>query len=112
MAGHLRRLGLNPGTARARRAVAPPRTMRPTLSPPKGRIPLRRTRPGRGRVARKDNGMHVKFAKGADDLIIGVGAPWGGPFNGRDIDGEYFTKSTDFCDEWFAERPLLYNHGL
>lgn len=57
--------------------------------------------------------MHVKFADGADDIIVGLAAPNGGPFNGRDIEGEYFTKSTDFCEDWFPEsRPLLYNHGL
>jgi len=56
----------------------------------------------------------VKMADGADDILEGLGIPYGGMFNGRDIDGETFTKSTDLCLDWFApgDRPLLYHHGL
>lgn len=55
----------------------------------------------------------VKFAEGsATDLEI-LAIPWGGPFNGRDTDGEYFSAKTDLCLDWFpTERPLLYHHGL
>ncbi len=57
--------------------------------------------------------MHaLKFVPGSDTEIEGLGAPYGGPFNGRDLDGEKFTKSTDFCLDWFPVRPLIYNHGL
>lgn len=54
----------------------------------------------------------VKFVKGSPDLIEGLAIPFGGPIGGRDLDGEYFTKNTDLCLDWFAERPLLYHHGL
>lgn len=54
----------------------------------------------------------VKFAEGSDTDLIGLLAPNGGIFNGSDIQGERFTAKTDFCLDWFAERPLLYHHGL
>ena len=47
-----------------------------------------------------------------EDTIEGIGMPFGGPFNGRDLDGETFNEKTDFAFDWFAERPLLYQHGL
>lgn len=53
----------------------------------------------------------VKFAEGTDDLIEGLAAPFGGPFNGKDLEGEFFSANTDFALDWFAERPLLYGHG-
>lgn len=54
----------------------------------------------------------IKFAEGSDSIIEGVGIPFGGPFAGKDIQGETFTPDTDFCLDWFEKRPLLYNHGL
>jgi hypothetical protein len=56
----------------------------------------------------------LKFADGSDDIIEGPGMPFGGPIQGKDIDGEDFGPDTDFCIEWFGEsgRPLLYHHGL
>lgn len=42
-----------------------------------------------------------------DGLIEGLAIPFGG----RDLEGETFTKSTDFCLDWFDTRPLLYHHG-
>lgn len=56
----------------------------------------------------------VKLAEGTDDVIEGPGMPFGGPFNGRDLDQQYFSKTTDFALDWFAPnaRPLLYHHGL
>lgn len=56
--------------------------------------------------------MAVKFADGSDDTIEGIGIPFGGPIAGKDIQGESFTKSTDFCIDWFEKRPLLYDHAL
>lgn len=56
--------------------------------------------------------MAVKFADGSDSIIEGIGIPYGGPFAGKDIQGEAFTKSTDFCLDWFEKRPLLYDHAL
>lgn len=54
----------------------------------------------------------VKFAKGSDHIIEGLAIPYGGPFGGKDLDGEFFTKSTDFCLDWFPVRPVIYDHGL
>jgi hypothetical protein len=57
----------------------------------------------------------VKFT--GDHVIAGDGIPFGGPFkmgtgdNGKDLHGEFFSKSTDCCLDWFTERPLLYEHG-
>lgn len=53
----------------------------------------------------------VKFAEGTDDLIEGLAAPFGGIFNGKDLDGEYFSPKTDFVLSWFDEIPLLFSHG-
>lgn len=53
----------------------------------------------------------VKFAEGADDLIEGLAVPFGGPINGKDFDGEFFSPSTDLALAWFSEIPLLYAHG-
>lgn len=57
--------------------------------------------------------MAVKFVDGSDDLIEGMLAPYGGPFAGKDFDGEYFSANTDFSLDWFGDwqRPLLYHHG-
>lgn len=56
----------------------------------------------------------VKFAEGTEDVIEGPGMPFGGPFNGRDLDQQYFSKATDFAFNWFTPgtRPLLYHHGM
>ncbi len=56
----------------------------------------------------------VKLADGFEDVVEGPGIPWGGYFNGRDLDGQFFSPKTDFAFEWFGEgaRPALYHHGL
>ncbi len=58
----------------------------------------------------------VKMVDGAEDIIEGLGMPWGGPFaTGQDLYGEHFTKSTDFALSWFPSdggRPLLFHHSL
>lgn len=39
--------------------------------------------------------------------------PFGGEFKGgKDIQGEYFSPRTDPKAHWFAERPVLFHHGL
>ncbi len=45
--------------------------------------------------------------------IEGWGIPFGGPLaNDSDVDGERFTKDTDFHFDWFPDgRPMLYDHG-
>ena len=40
-----------------------------------------------------------------------LGAPYGGPNDGKDEDGEYFSKETDFMLNEGDQRPVLYFHG-
>ncbi len=55
----------------------------------------------------------VKFADGSDDMLEGIGIPFGGPWaGGNDIYGEHFSAKTDFALNWFSERPALFHHGL
>lgn len=56
----------------------------------------------------------VKFAEGTDNIIEGLALPFGGPFAGKDLQGEDFGPDTDFAFEWFPEegRPVIYDHGL
>ena len=46
----------------------------------------------------------------ADTFTVGgYGCVWGG----RDLEGEYFTKSTDFWFDRLTETPpVIYHHGL
>ena len=56
----------------------------------------------------------VKFADGTDNIIEGLAVPFGGPFGGKDLDGEAFGPDTDLALDWFPEegRPVIYHHGL
>ncbi|MBN1963468.1 MAG: phage major capsid protein [Anaerolineae bacterium] len=47
----------------------------------------------------------------AEDRIGGYLIVWG---DGRhkDLHGEFFTPQTDLALDWFAQRPVLYQHGL
>jgi 2'-5' RNA ligase len=56
----------------------------------------------------------VKFSdtSTAKDVIEGIGIPFGGPFNGKDLHKQFFSTKTEFAFNWFAERPLLYAHGF
>lgn len=47
------------------------------------------------------------------DTVEGLAIPFGSP-DDRDLDGEYFTKGTDFALDWFPTggRPSLYHHGF
>jgi len=38
--------------------------------------------------------------------------PFGGPFKGKDFDGEYFDRETDVKPHWFKARPVIFHHGL
>jgi hypothetical protein len=38
--------------------------------------------------------------------------PFGGPFEGKDFDGEYFSERTDIKPDWFDRRPLIWHHNL
>ncbi len=41
-----------------------------------------------------------------------LGVPYGGPYGGRDAQGEYFTPETDLWLERIPKRPVVYYHGL
>lgn len=57
--------------------------------------------------------LAVKFVDGSDTLVRGLGMPFGGPWNGRDLEGEFFSTKTDFMLDFFTgERPVLFDHGL
>ena len=54
----------------------------------------------------------VKFANKSRGIIEGLAIPFGGPFAGKDFDGEDFGPDTDYALDWFPTgRPLLYHHG-
>jgi len=38
--------------------------------------------------------------------------PFGGPFAGKDLDDEFFSKNTDIKPDWFDRRPLVWHHNL
>jgi hypothetical protein len=38
--------------------------------------------------------------------------PFGGPFKGKDLDGEFFSQRTDIKPDWFDRRPLVWHHNL
>jgi hypothetical protein len=38
--------------------------------------------------------------------------PFGGPFEGKDFDGEFFSPRTDIKPDWFDRRPLIWHHNL
>ncbi len=38
--------------------------------------------------------------------------PFGGPFDGKDLDGEFFSANTDIKPDWFDRRPLVWHHNL
>ena len=56
----------------------------------------------------------VKLVERTDDYIVveGLGVPFGGPANGRDLDNQFFDKDTDFMLADYASRPLRYQHGM
>ncbi len=41
-----------------------------------------------------------------------LGVPYGGPFGGKDAQGETFTPQTDLWLERIPKRPVVYYHGL
>lgn len=60
--------------------------------------------------------MSLKFKSLNDGTIQieGVGIPFGGPVNGKDLHGQFFSTKTDFAWDLIPDghRPLLYQHGL
>lgn len=58
---------------------------------------------------RIDAAMKVKAL---DDMVLEVlGMPYGGPFDGRDADGQYFSPRTNRREEFFPEPVAVYYHG-
>jgi HK97 family phage major capsid protein len=53
----------------------------------------------------------VKSISAAEGRIGGYLVVWGDS-KMRDLQGEYFTRETDFALEWYEARPVLYHHGL
>lgn len=54
----------------------------------------------------------LKFTDAGEGIIEGLAIPFGSTAR-KDLDGEFFTKDTDLCLDWFdSGRPLLYHHGL
>ncbi len=47
---------------------------------------------------------HIGFVEG---YLVSFGSP-----TDTDLQGEFFTSNTDFCLDWFEERPVLYHHGM
>ena len=43
--------------------------------------------------------------------VSGWLAPFGGPFGGKDLDGEFFAAKTDFGLDYYATIPVLFAHG-
>lgn len=55
----------------------------------------------------------VKLTDPEKGIVSGVAVPYGGPMEGRDLQGEFFSEKTDLHLDWFPDgRPLLYDHGF
>lgn len=46
-----------------------------------------------------------------EGAVSGWLAPFGGPFNGKDLDGEFFSAKTDFSLDYYPTIPVLFGHG-
>jgi hypothetical protein len=61
----------------------------------------------------KSEWIAVKAVSGGDEYILEIlGAPFGGPDNGRDRQGERFTSVSNLHTEDYPEIPLVLAHGL
>ncbi len=56
--------------------------------------------------------MKDNHQPGEDWILEVLGVPYGGPFGGKDAQGEYFTENTDLWLERIPKRPIVYYHGL
>ena len=54
----------------------------------------------------------VKLLDREKGLVEGWAIPYGGPMNGRDLDGDAFTPATKLYLDAYEKRPLLYHHGM
>ncbi len=69
-----------------------------------------------GIVKHKEGGsvntaIKAQLDSSPDGWIEGYLVSWGNP-NDTDLQGEFFTPRTEFCLDWFKDRPVLYHHGL
>lgn len=62
-----------------------------------------------GMKARKPAGW-VKAGAKAWELDV-LGAPYRGPYNGKDSDGDWFSSQTDFWLDKIGRRPIVHYHG-
>ena len=53
----------------------------------------------------------IKLVDAEKGLIEGLAIPFGGPFDGKDFDGEFFSKDTDLLLDDYPTRPLRFQHG-
>jgi len=53
----------------------------------------------------------LKSLNATEGRVGGYLIVWGSP-NERDLQGEYFTPSTDLGLDWYPRRPVLFHHGL
>lgn len=53
----------------------------------------------------------IIILKSDSGSIEALAAPYGGPRNGRDAHGEYFSKDTDFLENVIPYPPVFYYHG-
>lgn len=55
----------------------------------------------------------AKSIKATGEMRLEVlGAPFGGPIDGKDRQGEYFSERTDFMMNIGDKRPVIYFHGM
>ncbi len=57
--------------------------------------------------------MELRARKSENDewTLEVLGAPYGGPHGGKDLQGEYFSPRTDFMMDIGDSRPAIYFHG-
>ena len=58
--------------------------------------------------------QHLQARKSADGKtgwVEGYLVSWGNNHD-TDLQGEFFSPRTEFCLDWFQDRPVLYHHGL
>lgn len=62
-------------------------------------------------IIHKRSKFAFKAVPRGNGLIEGYLLSFGNP-NDTDLEGQWFTPQTNYALDWFAERPLLYHHGL
>jgi hypothetical protein len=54
---------------------------------------------------------YLKAVRISDHEYRLLAIPFGGPFNGKDLQGQFFSERTDVKPHWFGTRPIVYQHG-